>query len=131
MKIVYNVLGFLFFSLGAIGAFLPILPTVPFLLISSVFFAKGSERFNKWFINTKLYKNNLEDFVERKEMTFKKKLMILIPVTIMLLLVFYFSNSNHARIAIIFALIFKYYYFIFKIKTINERFDYRKEFVQK
>lgn len=119
MKFIYNLLAFLFFALGAIGAFLPVLPTVPFLLLASFFFSKGSERFNNWFTNTKIYKNHLEDFIENKEMTLRRKLSITIPVSIMLLIVFFKSDNLHLRIALILILIFKDLYFIFRIKTVK------------
>lgn len=119
MKFIHNLLAFLFFALGAIGAFLPVLPTVPFLLLASFFFSKGSERFNKWFTNTKIYKKHLEDFIENKEMTLRRKLSITIPVSIMLLIVFFKSNNLHLRIGLILILIFKDLYFIFRIKTVK------------
>ena len=65
-KTVYVILAFLFLIIGAIGAVLPILPTTPFLLAASFFFTKGSRRFNKWFVSTKLYKNYLKNFLESK-----------------------------------------------------------------
>ena len=62
MKYIYIAFGFIFFALGAIGTTIPILPTVPFLLLASACFAKGSDRINHWFHNTTFYKNHLEEF---------------------------------------------------------------------
>ena len=68
-KGIYICIGLVAFALGAIGVILPILPTTPFLLLASFCFAKGSERFNTWFINTKVYKKHLESFVKERAMT--------------------------------------------------------------
>ena len=54
MKIIYVIAGLLAVALGFVGAFLPGLPTTPFLLLASFCFAKGSRRFDRWFKSTKL-----------------------------------------------------------------------------
>ena len=76
-KGIYICIGLVAFALGAIGVILPILPTTPFLLLASFCFAKGSERFNTWFINTKVYKKHLESFVKERAMTLKQKVILL------------------------------------------------------
>lgn len=83
-KILWLILGFIGLGLGAIGAVLPILPTVPFLLLAAIAFAKSSEKLNNWFINTKLYKKNLESYVKGQGMPFKSKIKIIITVTILM-----------------------------------------------
>ena len=59
IKILWLAAAFISMALGAIGVILPVLPTTPFLLLASFCFAKGSERFHKWFTKTKLYKKHL------------------------------------------------------------------------
>ena len=59
-KILFIVLGCIGLALGAVGAVLPLMPAFPFLLLAAVCFAKSSEKLHNWFINTKLYKKNLE-----------------------------------------------------------------------
>ncbi|MCD7835033.1 MAG: YbaN family protein, partial [Lachnospiraceae bacterium] len=83
-KIVYTVLGFLLLGLGAVGTVLPILPTVPFLMLAAFCFGKSSEKLNSWFKGTKLYKNNLETFVKGEGMTMKTKLRIVCTVTVIM-----------------------------------------------
>lgn len=63
MRVVLVIIGFISLLLGMLGIFLPVLPTVPFLLLSSWCFAKGSDKFYKWFISTKIYKKQLESAV--------------------------------------------------------------------
>lgn len=117
LKTIYLVLGFVCVGLGAIGVILPVLPTTPFLLLASFFLAKGSNRFHQWFISTKLYQNHLDEFVKTRAMPLKTKWCILLPASAMLLVAFIICPIWHGRVLIIFAFIFKYYYFFFQIKT--------------
>lgn len=119
-KLVYIILAFLFLVIGAIGVVLPVLPTTPFLLAASFFFARGSEKFNKWFLSTKLYENHLESFIESRTMTLKTKARILSLSTIILIIAIYLVNNIYARLTIICVIIYKYYYFIFNIRTLNQ-----------
>ena len=117
MKYIFIVIGILSTILGGIGVVLPVLPTVPFLLVASFCFAKGSDRFNNWFKSTGLYKNNLESFERNKSMTKKTKWKILLFV--MLLFVFFRYNVLPMRIFIAVLIAFKYYYFLVVIKTVD------------
>ncbi|NLK22205.1 MAG: DUF454 domain-containing protein [Epulopiscium sp.] len=129
-KTVYIFLGFLFLITGVIGVIIPILPTTPFLLGASFFFVRGSKLINKWFLSTRLYKNNLKDFVESRAMASKTKVKILFFATILLLFAIYLLNNIHGRIVIICVMLYKYYYFIFCIKTIRQDNSWGKKRVR-
>lgn len=120
MKLIYILLGFIFTGIGAIGVILPVLPTTPFLLLALFFFTKGSSRVENWFKQTKLYKNHLDDFVKERSMTLKTKVMLLSFASTMLILAFFMMENLYGRITILILMVIKYYYFIFKIKTIKE-----------
>ena len=118
-NLIYILMGVISVILGTIGIVIPILPTTPFFLLASFCFARGSERFDKWFKGTKLYKNHLESFINSRAMTLKQKISILAFADVMLLFPLIILDSVYIKISIIVLIAYKYYYFIYKIKTIK------------
>ena len=119
-KAFFIVLGCLSLGLGAVGAVLPILPTVPFLMLAAFCFAKSSEKLHNWFISTKLYKKNLESFVQGKRMAMKTKIRIMVMVTILMSIGFIMMHAVPVgRIILGFVWIFHVLYFIFGIRTLK------------
>ena len=118
-KYFYITLGFLALGIGLIGVILPILPTTPFLLVTSFCFARGSERFHTWFTNSNIYKKHLESFVKERAMTLKQKVVLLSFVNFMLAFPLILVDVLPMRITIIVLIIIKLYYFTFKVRTIS------------
>ena len=118
-RFIYVGVGLIAFCLGVLGIILPVLPTTPFLLLASVCFVRGSERFDKWFKSTKVYRNHLESFVQEKAMTLKQKIIILLFADFMLAFPLIILDSIAAKLLIILVILCKFYYFFFKIKTIK------------
>lgn len=104
-------------AIGVVGIVVPVLPTTPFLILASIFFAKASNKFDLWFRNTKIYKDYAEDFVKDRSMTLKRKIKLMIFSDLMLLFPLIIMNSIYIRLFILSVIILKYHYFIFKIKT--------------
>lgn len=122
-KIVYCFLGCVCFALGGICAVLPILPTVLFLLLAAFCFARSSERLHAWFRETKLYKENLEDYVVGNEMRKQAKIRIMCTVTVLMSIGFILMSSKGVYIGcIVLACVWILHilYFCFKVKTIAE-----------
>lgn len=52
-KTLFLIFGIFFFILGIAGVLLPIIPGIPFFLVSIVFFAKSSRKFLKGMLNNR------------------------------------------------------------------------------
>lgn len=118
MKIVYLTAGLIFFIIGLIGVVLPILPTTPFMLLTSYCLLKSSDKLNDRFIKTKFYREHVKPFKENKGMTMKSKLVIIIPVSLMLLTMAVLIDNTVMRIVIAVLLTVKIVVFS-RIKTIK------------
>lgn len=122
-KIFWIVLGCIGVGFGAVGAVLPLLPTFPFLLLAAFSFAKSSERLHTWFVNTKLYKKNLESYVQGKGMTQATKLRIMTTVTVLMAVGFTVMMLKAVYVpCIILACVWVFHivYFTFGVKTLEE-----------
>ncbi|NMO76573.1 DUF454 family protein [Niallia alba] len=95
----YIFLGTIFLILGIIGVFLPLLPTTPFLLLTSFFYMRGSERINKWFRSTSFYRDYVEGF-RKGELTIKQKIKIIISCYICLAISAIFVDHLYTRIVL-------------------------------
>lgn len=51
--------------LGTVGAFVPLLPTVPFLLLAAFGFARSSERLHHWLLSHPRFGPPISDWRER------------------------------------------------------------------
>lgn len=119
-KILFIVLGCLGLALGAVGAVVPLLPSFPFLLLALVCFAKSSDRLHHWFVNTKLYKSNLESFVKGQGMTKATKIRLVITVTILMGFGFFmmFRKQLYIPCAILAVVWLGHViYFVFRVKN--------------
>ncbi len=115
----YVVLGCLGLGLGALGTVVPLLPTVPFLLLAAFCFARSSTKLHTWFLGTKLYKQNLESYVKGRGMTVRVKLRIMTFVTLTMLIGFFMMGRVPAgQIALAIVWVCHVLYFIFGIRTI-------------
>lgn len=122
-KLLFMILGWIGVALGMLGAILPMLPAFPFLMFAAFCFTKSSEKLDAWFKNTKLYKENLEDFVSGKGMSRKVKMRIMSMVTVLMSIGFIMMGIKGVfigNVILIFVWIFHILYFIFGIKTMED-----------
>ena len=122
-KAIYVVVGCLGVGLGAVGAVVPMLPAFPFLMLAAFCFAKSSRRLHTWFTHTKLYRENLADYVSGQGMTWPAKKRVMLTVTLLMAFGFtmMFLKGLYIPCGILAGVwVFHIVYFIFGIKTLEE-----------
>jgi uncharacterized membrane protein YbaN (DUF454 family) len=67
--------GSFFTGLAILGIFLPLLPTIPFLLLAAACYIRSSERFYNWLINNKWLGNYIKNYLEGKGVSLKVKVL--------------------------------------------------------
>ena len=116
-KILYILIGCISLGLGIIGVILPILPTVPFVLLAAFCFARSSERLDGWFKSTKLYReNNI-----KSGMTKQAKVRIMCSVTLLMSIGFIMMGLRGivvGNVILLVVWIFHMVYFTFGVKTV-------------
>jgi uncharacterized protein len=61
--------------LGAIGIFIPILPTTPFLLLAAACYMRSSQRLHKWLLNNRWFGEYIRDYQEGRGIPKKTKIV--------------------------------------------------------
>ncbi|RED52499.1 YbaN family protein [Aestuariispira insulae] len=62
LRLVYLLIGFIAVGLAFVGILLPIMPTVPFLIVALWAFSKSSEKFHNWLYSHKSFGPILRDW---------------------------------------------------------------------
>ena len=120
-KILLITVGCVSLGVGTAGAVLPLFPAFPFLLLAAFCFGKSSERLHRWFTGTKLYKDNLESYVQGKEMTIRTKRKIVLTVTGLMAFGFLMMGRVPVgRVILVAVWVCHLLYFRFGVRTIDE-----------
>ena len=120
-QIIFLIIGCLSLALGCVGIVLPILPSVPFFLLTVFCFANSSQKLHDWFIGTQMYKKHLESFVQKKGMTVRTKATILTSVTALMAVGFVLMLRKGIIVpCVVLAVVWVCHlvYFLFGVKTI-------------
>lgn len=121
-RLVFLIIGCVSLGLGCVGIVLPILPTVPFFLLTVFCFSQSSQKLHDWFVHTELYHKHLESFVQKKGMPARTKAAILTSVTILMAIGFILMARKAIWVpCVILAVIWVCHlvYFLFGVKTLR------------
>lgn len=80
MRHAYLLLGWSFFGLGAIGAVVPGLPTVPLMLVALWAFSKSSQRFHDWLYTHPVFGPPLQQWRNHRVIPVKAKLLAVVSI---------------------------------------------------
>lgn len=93
IKFMLIFIGTVSFGLGIIGVFVPVLPTTPFLLLSSFCFIRSSKRMHTWLINNKIFGEYIYNYMTYRAVRKSVKIKALIFLWVSLLIsIFTISN---------------------------------------
>lgn len=82
MRIVWFLFGLTALALGLIGVILPLLPTVPFLLLAAFFFARSSETLHYWLVEHPKLGPPIQNWNERGAISKSAKVYATISVAL-------------------------------------------------
>lgn len=74
LRLLLLVTGFVFLGLAVVGTILPIMPTVPFLLVAIACFSRSSESMHQWILNWPVVGVELRVWEEQGAISIRAKL---------------------------------------------------------
>lgn len=85
MNIILTILGLLSLGLGILGAFLPVLPTTPLLLLSAALFLKSNRKLYDWLMNHPKMGPYISNFLKHKAIPLRVKVVSITTLWLTLL----------------------------------------------
>ena len=83
------VLAYFFLALAFIGVFLPGIPTVPFLLLTAWFAARGSEKLHRWLYSHPHFGQLLIDWEQNRAVSRKAKVLAVLMMAASWILMYF------------------------------------------
>ena len=100
---IFTVFGTIFLIIGAIGVFIPVLPTTPFLLLAAACYLRGSERLHRWLIYNRVFGEFIRNYTEGRGIKQRQKIYTISFLWLMIIFsVIYVLNNSLFRILLLF-----------------------------
>ena len=79
-------IGFISLALGALGIFVPLLPTTPFLLLSAFAFANSSERMHQWLLDHNIFGPLIDNWRQHQAISRRAKVVSILSMVAILMI---------------------------------------------
>ena len=85
-RIAYLIVGLTSLALGALGIFLPLLPTTPFVLVAAFAFANSSEKLHQWLLDHNIFGPLIENWRRYGTISRSTKILSLVSMVAIVLI---------------------------------------------
>ena len=119
MNIVLTILGLIALGLGILGAFLPVLPTTPFLLLAAALFLRGNRKLHDWLMNHPKLGTYIANFTQHKAIPLRVKIVSISTLWLTLLYCAIFVAEHWALRALFIAIAIGVTIHILSYKTLR------------
>ena len=101
---VYKFLGFLALGVALIGFVMPVLPGTPFLLLSAWCFARSSEKWHRWLLQSQFFGPIIRNWEANKCISLRTKVVALMIMLLVGGSSAYFTISNPWLLGLVYVL---------------------------
>ncbi len=89
MKVIWFVCAWLSFALGVFGAFVPIIPTTPFMILAAFLFSKSSPKFHAWMLSLPIAGPAVREWGDHRIVRTRAKILCATMIVISLTLIWW------------------------------------------
>lgn len=100
-KIIFITIGSISLGLGILGIILPILPTTPFLLVTSYFYYRSSDRLHHWLLTHKVFGPIIYDYVTYRQIPKKAKFSAIFLIVISISFTVYLLENIYVQVGLV------------------------------
>lgn len=95
LRWVWIAAGFLCLGLASLGVVLPLLPTTPLVIVAAFCFSRGSEKWNQWLHQNRLFGPMLNDWETYGVIKTKAKIMATVAIVLVFGLSFTLTGTSY------------------------------------
>lgn len=80
-------------GLGIVGAFLPVLPTTPFLILATVLSYNSSPKIRRWLLHHPVFGDTIQNYLENRSISTRALRSALVTLWLCLLVTIFFMSN--------------------------------------